>query len=125
MQSVRKPRPRPRRAENASSAELAVRLGVAIDATRGARWTSAVDDRRWLVSNKLPGAPLAHPNSEVAIVDVRDRARDRDLGRHPSGHQRGAIDNQNAVRRMRDFKVGKVTRPDLVQIAPLVVVIGF
>jgi hypothetical protein len=76
-----------------------------------------------VVSNKLPGATLAHPNSEVAIVDVHDRACDRDLGCHPTGHQRGAIDNQNAVRRMRDFKVSKVTRPDLVQIAPLVVVV--
>jgi hypothetical protein len=52
---------------------------------------SAVDDRRRLVSNKLQSATLAHPDREMAIVNVHDRAGLRDLGRHPFGHQRGAI----------------------------------
>jgi hypothetical protein len=52
---------------------------------------SAVDDRRRLVSNKLPGAPLAHPAREITIVNVHDRAGHQDLGRHPSGHERGAV----------------------------------
>ena len=86
---------------------------------------SAVDDRRRLVGDELPGSLLAHPNRKITIVDLHDRPHHRDLGRHPSGHERSAVDNQNAVCRVRDLKVGKVARPDLVQIAPLVVVIGF
>jgi hypothetical protein len=35
---------------------------------------SDVDDRRRLVSNKFPSATLAHPNREMAVVDVHDRA---------------------------------------------------
>ena len=39
------------------------------------------------------------------------RARScRLLRRHPSGHERGAIDNQNAVRAMRDLQVGTPLR---------------
>ena len=68
---------------------------------------SAVDDRRWLVSNELPGALLAHPDREIAIVDVHNRAGHQDLCGHSSGHERGAIDDQNAVCRMRDLEVGK------------------
>jgi hypothetical protein len=58
-----------------------------------ARLMSGVDDRCWLVSNKLPGAMLAHPNRKIAIVDLYDRAGYRNPGRHPSGHERGAVDN--------------------------------
>ena len=54
---------------------------------------SAVDDRRRLVSNELPGATLAHPNRKIAIVNVHDRAGHQYLGRHPSGHERGAVDD--------------------------------
>ena len=50
-----------------------------------------MDDRRRLVSNKLQSATLAHPDREMAIVNVHDRAGLRDLGRNPFGHQRGAI----------------------------------
>ena len=85
---------------------------------------SALDNRRRLVSNKLPGAVLAGPDREVAIVDVHDRANDRDLGRHPSGHQRGTANDQDAIHQMRDLEVRKVTGANLVQIAPLVVEVG-
>ena len=68
---------------------------------------------------------LAHPDCEIAIVNVHNGACHRDLGRHPPGHQRGAIDNQNAVCRVGDLEVSKVAGPDLVQIAPFVIVIGF
>ena len=44
---------------------------------------SALHDRRWLVNNKLPGATLAHPDRDIAIVNVHDRAGHQDLGRHP------------------------------------------
>ena len=86
---------------------------------------SALDDRRRLVSDEPPGATFASPNGEVAIVNVHDRAGHQDLCRHPSGHERGAVDNENTVCRMRDLEISKVAGPDLVQIAPLVVVIGF
>jgi hypothetical protein len=69
---------------------------------------STVDDRRRLVGDKLPCTMLARPDREIAIVNAHDRAGHRDLGRHPSGHERGAIDNQDAVCRMGDLKVGKV-----------------
>ena len=68
---------------------------------------------------------LAHPDREIAIVNVHDCAGHRDLGRHPSGRERGAFDNQNAVCRVGDLEVSKVAGPDLVQIAPFVIVIGF
>jgi hypothetical protein len=84
---------------------------------------STIDDGRWLISNKLPGAVFAHPDCE-AILDVHDRAGYRNLGRHSPGHERGAIDNQNAVCRVRDLKVGKVAGADLAQVARLVVVVG-
>ena len=86
---------------------------------------SAVDDRRRLVGDELPAAMLAHPDCEIAIVDVHDPpASNRDLGRHPAGDERGAIDDQDAVRRMRDLEVGEVAGADFVQIAPLVVVVA-
>src|SRR6266404_6134614 len=71
----------------------------------GALPMSAVDDRRRLVGDELPDSLLAHPYREIAIVNVHHRAGRRDLGRHPSSHERGAIDNQYAVRRMRDLEV--------------------
>ena len=43
------------------------------------------------------------PDREIAIVNVHDRAGHQDLGRHPSGHERGAVDNENTVCRMRDL----------------------
>ena len=68
---------------------------------------------------------LAHPDREIAIVDVHDPpAGNRDLGRHPAGDERGAVDDQDAVRRMRDLEVGEVAGADFVQIAPLVVVVA-
>jgi hypothetical protein len=42
---------------------------------------SALNDRRRLICDKLPGAVLAHPDREIAIVNVYDRASDQDLGR--------------------------------------------
>ena len=80
---------------------------------------SALDDRRWLVSDKLPGAVLPYPNSEIAIVNVHDRAGHQDLRRHSSGHERGAVNNQNAVCRMRNLEVGKIAGPDPMKIAHL------
>ena len=62
------------------------------------------DDRCRLVSNELPGATLPHPNRKIAIVDVHNRAGHQYLGRHPSGYERGAVDKQNAVCRMRDSR---------------------
>jgi hypothetical protein len=61
---------------------------------------SAVDDRRRLVGDELPAAMLAHPDCEIAIVDVHGSpASNRDLA-HPAGDERGAVDDQDAVRRM-------------------------
>jgi hypothetical protein len=86
---------------------------------------SAVDDRRWLISDELPAAMLAHPDREIAIVDVHDPpAGDRDLGRHPAGDECGAVGDQDTVRRMRDLQIGEVAGADFVQIAPLVVVVA-
>jgi hypothetical protein len=67
----------------------------------------SVDDRRWLVSNKFPGALLSHPHREIAVVNLHDGSCHQNLCRHPSGHQRSAVDNQDAVRRMGDFEVCK------------------
>ena len=64
-----------------------------------------LNDRRWLVGDKLPGAVLAHPDREIAIVNVHNRAGHQDLCSHFSGHERGAIDDQNAVCRMRDLEI--------------------
>ena len=36
---------------------------------------SAVDDRRRLIGDELPGSSLAHPYREIAIVNVHDRPR--------------------------------------------------
>jgi hypothetical protein len=86
---------------------------------------SAVDNRRRLVGDELPTGMLAHPDREIAIVDVQDSpASNRDIGRHPAGDERGAVDDQDAVRRMRDLEVGEVAGADFVQIAPLVVVVA-
>jgi hypothetical protein len=63
------------------------RLGPSPQGKVGRQWLLAGHDRCRLVSNELPGATIAHPDREVTIVNVHDR----DLGRHPSGHQRGAI----------------------------------
>jgi hypothetical protein len=68
---------------------------------------------RRLVSDEPPGATFASPNGEVAIVNVHDRAGHQDLCRHPSGHERGAVDNENTVCRMRDLEISKVAGPDL------------
>jgi len=58
---------------------------------------------------------LAHPDCEIAIVDVHDSpAGNRDLGRHPAGDERGAVDDQDAVRRMRDLEVDEVAGADFV-----------
>jgi hypothetical protein len=54
---------------------------------------SDVDNWRRLVSHELPGATLAHPNRKIAIVNVHDRAGHQYLGRHPSGHERRAVDD--------------------------------
>ena len=117
MQSVRKPCRRPAglgipQAVSVAAGTRSARLGL-----RSLVWiacgASALDDRRWLVGDKLPGAPLAYPNSEIAIVNVHDRAGHQDLCRHSSSHERGAIDNQNAVCRVRDLEVGKVAGADL------------
>lgn len=86
---------------------------------------STIDDGRWLISNKLPGAVFAHPDREIAIVNVHDRARHQHLGRHPPGDERGAADDENAVCGVRDLKVGEVARADLVQVAGLVIVVCF
>ena len=37
-------------------------------------WCSALDDRRRLVGDEFPDAVLAHPDRQVAIVNVHDRA---------------------------------------------------
>ena len=50
------------------------------------------DDRCRLVRNELSGATLPHPNRKIAIVDVHNRAGYQYLGRHPSGYERGAVD---------------------------------
>ncbi len=60
---------------------------------------------------------FAHPDSEIAIVDVHDPASNRDLGRHPAGDERGTAHHQDAVSRMRDFEVGEVPSANFVQIA--------
>ncbi len=84
-----------------------------------------MDDWRWLVSNEFPSAMLAHPNRQIAIVDMHDSsAGHRHLGRHPSSHERGVADDQDAVRRMRNLEVGEVPGADLVQIALLVIMVA-
>jgi len=43
---------------------------------------------------------LAHPDRELAIVDVHyPFAGNRDIGRHPAGDERGAVNDQDAVGR--------------------------
>ena len=70
----------------------------------GGRLSTAVDDGRRLVGGELPSAVLPQPDCEIAIVDVNDSlAGDRYLSRHPSGQERGSINDQNAVGRMGDF----------------------
>ena len=60
---------------------------------RAPLWCSALDDRRRLIGDEFPDAVLAHPDRQVPIVNVHDRAFHQNLGRHPAGHQRGAFDN--------------------------------
>ena len=85
---------------------------------------SAVDDWRRLVRGELPAAMLSHPDCKIAIINVYDLASNRHLGRHPAGNERGAVDDQDAVRWMRDLKIGEVAGADFVEIAPLVVVVA-
>jgi hypothetical protein len=86
---------------------------------------SAVDDWRRLVRGELPAAMLSHPDCKIAIINVYDLASNRHLGRHPAGNERGAVDDQDAVRWMRDLKIGEVAGADFAEIAPLVVVVAF
>ena len=67
----------------------------------------------------------AHPDCKIAIVDMHDPpAGNRDIGGHPAGDERGAVDHQDTVRRMRDLEVREVPGADFLQIAPLVVVVA-
>ena len=78
----------------------------------------------WYAANFQPPCS-PHPDCKIAIINVYDLASNRHLGRHPAGNERGAVDDQDAVRWMRDLKIGEVAGADFVEIAPLVVVVAF
>jgi hypothetical protein len=54
--------------------------GTAVFGLLAACGASALDDRRRLISDEFPGAVLAGPDREGAIVNVHARASDQDLG---------------------------------------------
>ena len=81
----------------------------------GGRLSTAFDDGRRLVGGEIPSAVLAQPDCRDSDCRRAQIPCRRPL---PSavilpGHERGAINDQDAVGRMGDFEVGEVAGTDL------------